>query len=272
VKSPAAKRASAVGSEFERRAARAEALARDSPAAAEPLRFAAGLYRAQGRVAAELDAAHSEDPFTGHADRDADRIREKAEPVVRFAADSGPERLSGEARARLEDSAATARTRLLVYWSGDRGAGEDYLSRAILRPYVELLRALNRPPDRIHRNGRCPFCGGGPWVAARREGSLMEGARRQLACALCGVEWPFGRILCPSCLEQDPVKLPSFTSQTHPTVRIEACETCRRYVKSLDLSEDARPIPEVDDLVSLSMDLWAREQGYERIEPGIAGL
>ena len=197
---------------------------------------------------------------------------ERADPVVRHAAESGPERLAEEARARLEDSAATARTRLLVYWSGDRGAGEDYLSRAILRPYVELLRALNRPPNRLHRNGRCPFCGGAPWVAARREGSLMEGARRLLACALCGVEWPFGRILCPACLEQDPARLPSFSSQTHPTVRIEACETCRRYVKSLDLSEDARPIPEVDDLASLSMDLWAREQGYERIEPGIAGL
>jgi FdhE protein len=55
-------------------------------------------------------------------------------------------------------------------------------------------------------------------------------------------------------------------------VRIEACETCHRYVKSLDLSEDARPIPEVDDLASLSMDLWAAEQGFERIEPGLAGI
>ena len=55
-------------------------------------------------------------------------------------------------------------------------------------------------------------------------------------------------------------------------MRIEVCETCRRYVKSFDLSEDARPIPEVDDLLSLSLDLWAREQGYERIEPGLAGI
>src|SRR5262249_12022589 len=243
-----------------------------SSAAAEPLHFAAGLYRAQGRVAAGLEAADADDPLTGHADRDADRVRKGAAPVVRYAAESGPERLAGEARARLDDSAATARTRLLVYWPGDRGASEDCLSRAILRPYVEFLRAWNRPPDRIHRNGRCPFCGGAPWVAARREGSLMEGARRLLACSLCGVEWPFGRILCPSCLEQDPVKLPSFSSQTHPTVRIEACDTCRRYVKSLDLSEDARPIPEVDDLASLSMDLWAQEQGYARIEPGMAGI
>ena len=55
-------------------------------------------------------------------------------------------------------------------------------------------------------------------------------------------------------------------------MRIEACETCRRYIKSLDLSLDARPIPEVDDLVSIAMDLWAVDQGYSRIEPGLAGL
>jgi FdhE protein len=127
-------------------------------------------------------------------------------------------------------------------------------------------------PDRVHRRGQCPFCGGLPWIAARREGSIMEGARRMLGCALCGGEWLFGRILCPACFEEDPDKLPSFQSDKHPSVRIEACETCHRYVKSLDLSEDARPIPEVDDLVSISMDLWATDQGFTRIEPGLAGL
>jgi FdhE protein len=93
-----------------------------------------------------------------------------------------------------------------------------------------------------------------------------------LGCALCGLEWIFERILCPSCFEEDPHKLPSFRDERHPTVRIETCETCRHYVKSIDLSEDARPLPEVDDLVSISMDLWAVNQGYSRIEPGLAGI
>jgi FdhE protein len=109
-------------------------------------------------------------------------------------------------------------------------------------------------------------------MAVRREGSAEEGARRLLACALCGGEWRFNRILCPSCFEEDPHRLPSFQNEEMPAIRIEACETCRRYVKSLDLSLDARPIPEVDDLASLAMDLWAADQGYTRIEPGLAGL
>jgi FdhE protein len=68
------------------------------------------------------------------------------------------------------------------------------------------------------------------------------------------------------------VKLPSFQSATHPVARIEACETCRGYVKSIDLTVDGRAIPEVDDLVSLSMDLWAAGEGFTRIEPGLAGV
>jgi FdhE protein len=270
VKSPAAPSRSGVASEFERRAARAELLSRAPSAAEEPLRFAAGLYRAQARIAERLEASHADEPLTGRLADDAERVALGIPPVLRYAEESGPAALAESARARRADLPSTAQTRLLVYWQGD--APDDYLSRAVLRPYVELLRSLHVPPDRIHRQGRCPLCGGAPWVSARREGSTMEGARRMLACSLCGGEWLFGRILCPSCLEENPERLPTFTSQTHPTVRVEACETCRRYVKSIDLSEDARPIPEVDDLVSLSMDLWAREQGFERIEPGLAGL
>lgn len=259
-------------SEFERRAARAELLARETPSAREPLRFAAGLYRAEGRVAGAVEASHAEEPLTGRLDEDVERLLGPAAAVLQFVALSGPEVLLEDARARQNDQGTTARSRLLVYWAGDRPSGEDYLSRAVLRPYVEFLRVAGVAPHRALRRGRCPFCGGVPWICVRREGSLMEGARRMLGCALCGEEWIFGRVLCPSCFEEDPRKLASFRDEKHPAVRIETCETCRRYVKSIDLSEDARPIPEVDDLATLAMDLWAVEQGFTRIEPGLAGI
>jgi formate dehydrogenase maturation protein FdhE len=51
-------------------------------------------------------------------------------------------------------------------------------------------------------------------------------------------------------------------------VRIEACETCRRYLKSIDLTKDARAIRRVDDLLPLSVDLWAQEEAYARLEAG----
>lgn len=268
----AAAETSAAAKEFDRRAARSELLAKETSVSGEPLRFAAGLYRAQSGVAAFLEAIHAREPLTGHLDQDMTLFMDKSVDVLRFAAEHGPEALAAEAEERLSDESATARTRLLVFWEDGRQASEDYLSRAILRPYVETLRVANRAPARIHRHGRCPFCGGGPWISARREGGDLEGARRMLGCALCGTEWMFQRVRCPSCFEEDPARLPSFSSDRHANVRVEACETCRRYLKSLDLSLDARPIPEVDDLLSISLDLWAVEQGFTRIEPGLAGI
>lgn len=258
---------------FEERATRAEVLARISDAAAEPLAFAAGLLHVQAGLAAALEAAHAARPLSGHLAADADRMIRRLLEVPRFAASNGPPALSEDARTRAAEDEATVRTRLAVFWSGDRQAAEDYLSRAMLRPYVEVLRTGNVAPDRVHRQGQCPFCGGAPSVACRRGGGTdAEGSARFLVCALCGLEYAFNRILCPSCFEEDPARLPSFQSAVHPGVRLETCETCRRYVKSLDLSQDARPLPEVDDLASLAMDLWAIEQGYTRIEPGLAGI
>jgi formate dehydrogenase maturation protein FdhE len=232
-----------------------------------PLRFAAGLYRAQRELARELSRASSSTDI----DEQADRILRNAEPLLRHAC-SGPPALAEEARVRLQDDAHTARTRLLVYWSGDPEARSDYLSRALLKPWVELLAAERRQPVRERREGTCPFCGGLPWISARRTLPESHGAQRFLHCALCAGQWDFPRIRCPSCGDADPYNLPSFQDEKDPAARIEGCDTCKRYLKSIDLSLDARPIPEVDDLVSLALDLWAVEQGYERIEPGLAGI
>lgn len=31
-------------------------------------------------------------------------------------------------------------------------------------------------------------------------------------------------------------------------------------------------VPEVDDLLSMSLDLWAGSEGFTRLEPGLAGV
>jgi FdhE protein len=99
-----------------------------------------------------------------------------------------------------------------------------------------------------------------------------DGAQSFLGCAQCGHEWPSGRIRCAACGEDAPAKLAAFQSDRHPMARIETCATCRAYVKSIDLTIDARCVPEVDDLLSLSLDIWATHQGYTRLEPGLAGI
>jgi len=256
-----------VESGFAKRAERAELLAPLFPAAEAPLRFAAGLYRAQQEMARALAAGR----VSADLDEAVGPVLANGEPLLRYAA-SGPDDLAQEARARLSDDAQTARTRLLVYWSGDPDARVDYLSRALLKPWVELLAAERRQPARDRREGTCPFCGGLPWVSSRRTLPESHGAQRLLHCALCAGQWDFPRIRCAACGEADPHLLPTFQDEKNPAARIEACETCKRYVKSIDLSLDARPIPEVDDLASLGLDLWASEEGYQRIEPGLAGI
>jgi len=257
---------------FERRSERAARLASESPAAAEPLRFAAALFRLQGRLAAALAARHRDAPLAGHPERDFARLADLSESLWAFAESEGPPELAALAAPRRADTPEAARGRLVLYWGGERDTAEDYLSRALLRPYVETLAGLKVAPDRLHREGHCPFCGGRPIVSFRKADPESHGAARWLSCGLCATEWLFNRIRCPSCFEEDPAKLPAFQGGTFAGVRLEACETCRRYVKSIDLTLDMRPIPEVDDLASIAMDLWALEQGFSRIEPGWAGI
>jgi FdhE protein len=257
---------------FEKRAGRAEFLSKENAPAAEPLRFAAALFRLQGRLAGALSARHADAALTGRLGDDVDRLLDLQESVYVFAAKEGPPELAELARVRTGEARETARSRLLLYWEGDREVADDFLSRAVLRPYGETLARFRVAPDRLHRDGHCPFCGGRPIVSFRRGDPESHGAARWLSCGLCGTEWLFNRIRCPSCGEEDPAKLPVFQGGPHAAVRIEACETCRRYVKSIDLTIDARPLPEVDDVASIALDLWAMEQGFDRIQPGWAGI
>jgi FdhE protein len=231
---------------------RALQLAQENPGSAELLTFSAGLLKAQGKVrAADLVA-----------------VAAASRPVLEYCAKKGPPELAADAKAAL---AGGFDQRVRAYWE----TGEfDYLARAALQPYARMLRETGQSPGR-GASGICVFCGSGAWISSRRippGPGTGEGSLRMLHCALCAFAWQVGRIRCPACGEEDPEKLPSFTAPQHFGVRVEACDSCKAYVKSIDLSLDARRIPEIDELVSLSMDLWATEQGYQRMEPGLAGL
>lgn len=246
---------------FEQRGARAALLVSSADVAREPLEFAAKLCAAQAEVTRQLQS---------HVMLRPEEAEAPGRALLTVAAEYGPELLAIEAEKRLHENAETARTRLRVYWEGDNA--NDFLSRAILQPFAESLRTRNITPDRVHSPGHCPFCGGAAWISFRKSASDAESGFRYLSCALCALDWAINRIQCPCCHEEDPFKLPVFQSDAHPNARIEACDTCHRYIKSIDLTKDARPVPIVDDLLSIAMDLWAVDEGYTRIEPGLAGL
>ncbi len=146
-------------------------------------------------------------------------------------------------------------------------AGDPFFHRVLLQPRAEH-RASG--PVSAGAPARCPACGEWPQTAALRgEG---DGAKRWLVCSLCSGEWEYRRVVCPNCGEEDKDCLPVYLSSSFDYVRIQACDSCRCYIKAIDLTKDGLAVPIVDDLASLPFDLWAQEAGYQKLQLNILGL
>ena len=115
----------------------------------------------------------------------------------------------------------------------------------------------------------CPYCSG-PVVSVLRDAA--HGSRRSNVCGVCLSESPAPRLGCLNCGEADVDKLPVFRTEATDPARIDACDSCHGYVKTIDLTRDALACLIADDLASVSLDLWAREQGYQRVRPNLLRL
>lgn len=149
------------------------------------------------------------------------------------------------------------------------GAFAQFLSRAFLQPYAEYraARMLQGPLAVTIR--LCPLCGARPLMGVLRlEG---DGGKRFLLCTFCSQEWEFRRILCPTCGEEAEGKLPVYVAEQLPHVRVEACDTCKFYLQTVDLTKDGHAVPMVDDLAAVPLTLWAHEHGYTRLQPNLLG-
>ena len=82
----------------------------------------------------------------------------------------------------------------------------------------------------------------------------------------------FPRSVCPACGTSGDEGLQFHVHDALPHVRVESCRTCRRYLKSVDLRVLGLAMPLVDDLATVELDLWAAEQGLEKIAPNVLGL
>jgi len=116
---------------------------------------------------------------------------------------------------------------------------------------------------------RCPRCNSLPLLGVlRQEG---DGGKRFLQCALCSQEWGFLRILCAHCGEDREEKLPVYTAEQFPHVRMETCDTCKHFLRTIDLTKEGNAVPMVDDLATIPLTLWAKERGYQRIQDNLLG-
>ena len=149
------------------------------------------------------------------------------------------------------------------------GSFAQFLARAFLQPYAEFRAALAPQPPMVMTVRACPLCGARPLLGVLRpEG---DGGKRFLLCSFCSQEWEFRRILCPTCGEEAEGKLPVYVAEQLPHIRLEACDTCKFFLRTVDLTKDGHAIPLVDDLAAIPLTLWAHEHGYSRLQPNLLG-
>jgi len=152
---------------------------------------------------------------------------------------------------------------------GDLESQPLFFARALLQPYAEWLATRGNLQEQT-QEAACPFCGGRPVVGVLRgEG---DGAKRSLICSLCATEWQYRRIVCPNCGEQNKDQLPVYTAAGIDYIRVEACDVCKTYIKSVDLTRNGHAIPTVDELATVALNIWADEHGYVKLETNLLGM
>jgi formate dehydrogenase accessory protein FdhE len=144
-----------------------------------------------------------------------------------------------------------------------------FVVESLLQAFAERF-VLADAPNQGSTSMRCPRCAALPVAAVLREEG--HGAKRSLLCAICLHEWECLRLVCPACGEQNFDKLPVYTAEQFGHVRIDGCDSCHHYIKTIDLTKDGLAVPCVDDIASVSLDLWARERGYTRVKGNVFGI
>jgi FdhE protein len=250
-----------IRSKWEQRIRRADALAGEHPFAAEVLRFYSRVVRLQ------------QDLYAGMAGLGADpgRLAPKFPDFLDRIAAAAPEPIAQCARELQQRSdAAYLRQALTSFWSTaaqfqpEPGRAAELLMYMFLQPYAEYLADQSEPAPPRETFGTCPFCTARPIAGVLRpEG---DGGKRSLVCSLCATEWNIGRIVCPACGEETVEKLAVYTAEQFPHVRVEACDTCRYYIKTVDLTKDGHAVPVVDELATIPLNLWAREHEHEYVK------
>jgi FdhE protein len=147
---------------------------------------------------------------------------------------------------------------------------EALLAWLFLQPYAESIADHSEPVCHKENLAVCPCCSRKPVVGVLRpEG---DGGKRSLICSMCSTEWPFGRIVCPACGEETVEKLAIYTADQFDHVRVEACDTCRYYIKTVDLTKNGLAVPVVDELATIPLNLWAQEHQYIKLQANLLGI
>jgi FdhE protein len=277
-----------IETKWDRRIRRAAQLASTYPFAAEGLRFYERVATFQKNFYGEIQKS-----LSGTQKTSADRpLRDELDLFLLLPKFSGflslirqisPQPLALLAAEAEREGPASWQRQIEKFWlwdsssnlmssndGADMTGAANVLAWTFLQPYAEYL-ADHREAAQINGTPSvCPVCGSKPIVGVLRpEG---DGGKKSLICMLCAHEWAFRRIYCPACGEEREPHMAFYSAPEIPHIRVDVCETCRTYTKSVDLTKDGLAIPVVDELASLPLDLWARENGYRKLQINSMGI
>jgi FdhE protein len=266
---------------WDARIQRANDLTSAHPFASEGLRFYKHIAQFQKSLYAELEAECG----TAKGQRLPGGLRDELDlfillprfgPFLSVIEKNAPSPLAQSASKCHASGVNLWQEILIEFWraAADKPANLDpaqaLLSWTFLQPYAEYLADYSLHPALHATPSLCPLCSSKPQVGVLRpEG---DGGKRSLICALCSHEWDFRRIVCPACGEEDVHKLAVYSAPELAHVRVEACDTCRSYIKTVDLTKDGHAVPVVDELATIPLNLWAADHGYTKLHTNLLGI
>ena len=161
---------------------------------------------------------------------------------------------------------------VLAHWSTRTPEAPSALGFLVMAAAAPALSAwsqalsMGMDAERIHSQGSCPVCGCLPYML---ELSGIEG-RRLAHCPFCRHTYRVRRIACTCCNSDGAGGLKVMTDEKEPGYRVETCDNCNTYIKTIDFRKlDRETFAPLNDLESLPLDILAADHGYSRMAPSI---
>lgn len=136
-----------------------------------------------------------------------------------------------------------------------------FFINAVFSPFISKYAAKYREHIDFNKwlRGYCPVCGGKSLISKLDE----ETGRKWLLCSLCFTEWPFKRLACSFCDNEDQETLRFFYDEYDEAHRVDICDKCKGYMKTIDLRKLGREVnPFVENLSTLELDIVAEKEGF----------
>lgn len=147
---------------------------------------------------------------------------------------------------------------------------EDASRKAFLINFAKGLNGVGDVVNKHWENSFCPVCGSLPSIGilgGDRDGGMS------LVCSLCETQWDFRRLHCPFCGNDNHEWLGYLVTESDEGYRINYCDKCKLYLKVVDVRKKGNGYSyQIEDILTLPLDILAQEKGYKRLSPNPLGM